>query len=39
MTPHPVILDTPVIPAEGWDDWGVGNPEEQRAQSCYYWCW
>ena len=28
--PRPVILDTPVIPAIGWDDWGVGNPEEQR---------
>ncbi len=25
-----VILATPVITAIGWDDWGDGNPEEQR---------
>ena len=28
--PNPVILVTPVITAIGCDDWGDGNPEEQR---------
>ena len=27
---NPVILVTPVITAIGCDDWGDGNPEEQR---------
>ena len=28
--PPAVILVTPVVTAIGWDDWGDGNPEEQR---------
>ena len=28
--PNSVILATPVITAIGCDDWGDGNPEEQR---------
>ena len=28
--PNPVILVTPVITADGCDDWGDENPEEQR---------
>ena len=30
-----VILVTPLIPAIGWDEWGDGNPEEQRQPSWY----
>ena len=33
--PRAVILVTPLIPAIGWDEWGDGNPEEQRQPSWY----
>ena len=28
----------PSRPRRRRDDWGVGNPEEQRVLSRYYWC-
>ena len=36
LRPLPVILDIPVIQAFGWDDWGVGNPEERRQPPWHY---